>query len=328
MESPPTNLHSTIGAYQIGVLISYMCFGVTTTQAYIYYSRFPDDSRKLKALVAFVWLGELGHAICIGHTLYGFTIFDYGHPERFLRPAPKSLVSSMLLGSMAVTAVQVYFAFRLYQLSKKLQIAIVSWTLSFVRQLAALTIFVIALRPIPVAIYDPKWRWLFLIYWSASSTNDLTITGAFAVMLTAQRSHVSARDKDATNVCLTHGPIPESQLTSRFQSLWHGDSGLRMYQFCRLSPLLDSILKVVLQYVANSENFIWLGMFAISTRMYATCFLASLIYRTTLRTMDEVPMSFSSAATEPSSNVQITKELEFAHFDSSRGQLSGASPRQ
>jgi hypothetical protein len=28
-----------------------MLFGVTTTQAYIYYSRFPDDSRKLKALV-------------------------------------------------------------------------------------------------------------------------------------------------------------------------------------------------------------------------------------------------------------------------------------
>ncbi|KAJ6564016.1 hypothetical protein B0H19DRAFT_1258531 [Mycena capillaripes] len=214
MESTPTfNSQSTIGAYQIGVLISYMLFGVTTAQAYIYYSRFPNDSRKLKALVAVVWFEELGHAICIGHTLNAFTILDYGHPERLLRPAPKSLETSMLLGSIAVTSVQVFFAFRIYKFSKKLQIPIVSWTLSFVRQLAALTIFVTALRPIPVATYDPKWRWLFLIYLSVSSTNDLTITVAFVVMLLAQRSHGSARDKDATN------------------SLWDGDSGLLKTSF-------------------------------------------------------------------------------------------------
>jgi hypothetical protein len=39
------------GVFQIGVLISYVLFGVTTTQAYIYYSRFPDDSPKIKGLV-------------------------------------------------------------------------------------------------------------------------------------------------------------------------------------------------------------------------------------------------------------------------------------
>jgi hypothetical protein len=39
------------GALQIGTLISYALFGVTTMQLYIYYSRFPDDSRVLKVLV-------------------------------------------------------------------------------------------------------------------------------------------------------------------------------------------------------------------------------------------------------------------------------------
>jgi hypothetical protein len=43
------------GAYELGVLISYILLGVTTTQAYVYYSRFPNDSRKLKYLVAFMW---------------------------------------------------------------------------------------------------------------------------------------------------------------------------------------------------------------------------------------------------------------------------------
>ncbi|KAJ7318285.1 hypothetical protein DFH08DRAFT_971360 [Mycena albidolilacea] len=242
MESTPTfNPQSTIGAYQIGVLISYMLFGVTTTQAYIYYSRFLDDSRKLKALVAAVWFGELGHAICIGHTLYAFTVLDYGHPERLLGPAPKSLEASMLLGSIAVTSVQVFFAFRIYKFSKKLQIPILSWTFSFVRQLAALIIFVTALRPIPVATYDPKRRWLFLIYLSVSSTNDLTITVAFVVMLLAQRPHVSARTKALVDKLIG----------------WSIET--------RMPPTLFGMATLAC-YVSNSENFIWLAMFAISTR--------------------------------------------------------------
>jgi hypothetical protein len=40
------------GALQIGVFVSHVLFGVTTTQTYIYYSRFPDDSPKIKALVS------------------------------------------------------------------------------------------------------------------------------------------------------------------------------------------------------------------------------------------------------------------------------------
>ncbi|KAJ7788663.1 hypothetical protein B0H14DRAFT_3503961 [Mycena olivaceomarginata] len=51
----PLNLNPNTGAYEIGVLLSYVLFGVTTTQAYLYYTRFPEDSRKLKALVVFVW---------------------------------------------------------------------------------------------------------------------------------------------------------------------------------------------------------------------------------------------------------------------------------
>ena len=51
--SPTTSAYSmcTLGALQIGVLVSYLLFGVTTTQTYIYYGRFPDDSRGLKFLV-------------------------------------------------------------------------------------------------------------------------------------------------------------------------------------------------------------------------------------------------------------------------------------
>ncbi len=42
---------SLLGSFEIGGLISYVLFGVTTTQTYIYHTRFPDDPYKLKVLV-------------------------------------------------------------------------------------------------------------------------------------------------------------------------------------------------------------------------------------------------------------------------------------
>jgi hypothetical protein len=44
-------LATSLGALQIGIFVSHVLFGVMTTQTYIYYTRFPEDSPKLKALV-------------------------------------------------------------------------------------------------------------------------------------------------------------------------------------------------------------------------------------------------------------------------------------
>ncbi|KAJ6572234.1 hypothetical protein B0H19DRAFT_1231766 [Mycena capillaripes] len=101
------NVNTTIGALQIGVLVSYVLFGVTTTQTYIYYSRFPEDSRKLKALVGFVWLCELAQALCIGHALYVYTISDYTQPERLLGAAPKSLDTAIVFSAPALACDEV-----------------------------------------------------------------------------------------------------------------------------------------------------------------------------------------------------------------------------
>lgn len=40
-----------LGAFQIGVLVSYALFGIVTAQTYTYFAKFPEDSLKLKILV-------------------------------------------------------------------------------------------------------------------------------------------------------------------------------------------------------------------------------------------------------------------------------------
>ncbi len=41
----------TIGAVEIGVLVSAVLFGVEMMQMYVYFTRFPKDPKKLKYLV-------------------------------------------------------------------------------------------------------------------------------------------------------------------------------------------------------------------------------------------------------------------------------------
>ncbi|KAJ7757283.1 hypothetical protein B0H14DRAFT_3896171, partial [Mycena olivaceomarginata] len=79
---------------------------------YIYYRRFPDNSLKIKGLVAFVCLSEVAHAICLGHAL--------------------SLPAVIFLTGFVGPFVEAFFAFRIYALSKKLYIPIFSWIMSCV----------------------------------------------------------------------------------------------------------------------------------------------------------------------------------------------------
>jgi hypothetical protein len=43
---------------------------------------------------------EVGHALCIGHSLYVYTISDYAHPERVLGPTPKSLETTSIFSGV------------------------------------------------------------------------------------------------------------------------------------------------------------------------------------------------------------------------------------
>ncbi|KAJ7044032.1 hypothetical protein C8F04DRAFT_1389444 [Mycena alexandri] len=165
MDSVPS-LNSTIGVYEIGVLISYVLLGVATTQTYIYYTRFPDDSIKLKTLVAVVWLCEVAHAGCLGHALYTYTITAYMHPDAFVR-APVALGVAVLFAGIIRACVQ--------------------GSASFLRLLGSIVAFVMELHSTSLADYEAQWWWLFTTVWSLSVANDVTITATLVIVLRRRR---------------------------------------------------------------------------------------------------------------------------------------------
>ncbi|KAF8194403.1 hypothetical protein K438DRAFT_1430738, partial [Mycena galopus ATCC 62051] len=152
------------GAYEIGVLVSYVLLGVTTTQVYIYYCHFRQDSLKVKAFE--YSLCEVAHAICLAHALYISTISDYDLPglERVGGAVPKiwhvdiTNKSFLYVDSLRLL-VQSFFAFRIYRLSKKLLVPIVCWAMSALRIVIGAITTGALLHATSMTRYEMHWQW-------------------------------------------------------------------------------------------------------------------------------------------------------------------------
>ncbi|KAJ7336264.1 hypothetical protein DFH08DRAFT_878281, partial [Mycena albidolilacea] len=197
------NPHLTLGACEIGVLISYALFGVTTVQAYIYYGHFPNDSSKLKALPHRRFpctQGCIENRVCLlvqvvsaGHAIYTVTISDFGQFLRLLGPAPKSLGVTAFFGGIIGASVQGFFSYRIYAFTKKLYIPMISWCILFVRLLGTTAVFVTALQMTSLFAYQERWGWLLTAVWCVSAANDFTITATLVANLISHRSHIHKR---------------------------------------------------------------------------------------------------------------------------------------
>ncbi|KAF7351214.1 hypothetical protein MSAN_01552500 [Mycena sanguinolenta] len=186
------NPQTTIGAFELGVLLSYILLGVTTTQVYIYYSRFPSDPSSLRYLVAFMWSFEMAHAICIGCTLYQMTVSDYGHPERLIL-IPRSLAIAVLFSGSVGTGVQAFFAARIYRISESLYIPCLSWMLSFSRLLGSIAVCFYGLRLKTIPDFDARFAWLLNSLWSVASANDVLIAATLVYWLSKRRGEGDQR---------------------------------------------------------------------------------------------------------------------------------------
>ncbi|KAF8194381.1 hypothetical protein K438DRAFT_1968996 [Mycena galopus ATCC 62051] len=231
------NPDNTLGAYEINVLISYVLLGVTTTQVYIYYRRFREDSVKVKALVAFVYICEVAHAICLAHALYIVTISDYDLPglERVGGAVPKSFPPTVLL------SVQSFFAFRIYWLSKKLLVPIVCWVMSALRAVMASVIAGALLHETSLVKFEVQWKWILTTLWSVNTVNDLTITVTLVAILMGKRHNAFKRTTALVDKLIMY-TIETGMLTS------------------------VSSIAALACFIAMPDNVIWVAIFALTAR--------------------------------------------------------------
>ncbi|KAJ7241398.1 hypothetical protein C8J57DRAFT_92392 [Mycena rebaudengoi] len=114
----PDNMDERYGAMLIGVMIATFFQGLLTLQAYVYYENFPNDSRKLKTLVASLWILDTAHLILISQTCYYYLISSWGDDTALLSPT-KPFRSHLLFIFFTSALCQGFFLYRIWILSRK-----------------------------------------------------------------------------------------------------------------------------------------------------------------------------------------------------------------
>ncbi|KAJ7207178.1 hypothetical protein GGX14DRAFT_396596 [Mycena pura] len=288
-----------VGAFQIGLLVSYMLFGITTTQSYLYYNRFPEDSRKLKTLnrihpsstqVAVVWLCEAAHAASFGAMLHTFTITDYGHPERWLQKTPVSLDVAVLFAGVITAIVQGFFSFRIYALSKKLYLAIIFWALSILCFLVSISLSIGGVMSVSFTSYVAQWGWVAIVAWALGASTDLGITVTLVFLL------LRGRSKHEKSTALLDKLIAWTIVCDDERELFVNNT-------LKLLSSADEVFAVI-----------WLGLYTSSIfnglRVFANSLLASLNSRAALRAMNESTMSMHTVSS--AEEQQISRSIQFS----------------
>ncbi|KAJ7050329.1 hypothetical protein C8F01DRAFT_1264212 [Mycena amicta] len=276
---PPFDAGPTIGALLVGTLCSYILYGITNTQLYLYFGRFPDDKIGLKLLVCVVWLFETAHVVCIGHVMYTYAVLEYGNPFSLLGKVPVSLAVSIVLGAIITAFVQGFFAFRIWTLAPNYAVRLIPiliWISAFVYLLASFADTSLAIKAVNIPTFIQQYSWLLLGPWIINLVNDNTITVSLVVLLLMSRK----RGIDKTTALvdkLIKWTIETGMITSIFSIL-----NLAFYQ-------------------KERGNFIWVGIQIVKARLFANSLLASLNSRQVLRELNAKDTRVTSGGAYPTS---------------------------
>ncbi|KIK04892.1 hypothetical protein K443DRAFT_394828 [Laccaria amethystina LaAM-08-1] len=108
-------LNNTLGAAYIGVVVSACLFGVSCVQAWYYFTH-QSDRWPLKVLVSCVMLTDTIHMGLITHTVYTYTITNWGNTA-FLGELVRTLLVEVLFNGLTTFMVQCFLATRIWRLS-------------------------------------------------------------------------------------------------------------------------------------------------------------------------------------------------------------------
>ncbi|KAJ7496711.1 hypothetical protein FB451DRAFT_201146 [Mycena latifolia] len=272
---------STLGAFEVGVMISYVLFGFTTLQTYIYFSRFPNDRRPLKWLVGFVWCCEMAHVICVGAALYTMTITYFGQVERLVR-VPDSLTAGISFSGLVGPSVQSFFAFRIYRLSESWWIPCLCWGLSFTRIGGATALSVEGIKMVTLEQFETQWGWLVASVWGIGAANDLILAGTLAYLFSRQRSE----------------SLPKRTLKVMDKLIvWTIETGA-VTSFAGVATLVC--------FLVDRDNFAWLAWYICTTRLFSNALLASLNSRVALRAMSDGVIIMDNVTSNRSQSTAFT----------------------
>ncbi|KAF8071736.1 hypothetical protein FPV67DRAFT_893955 [Lyophyllum atratum] len=289
---PQLDMAQTFGAMFIGALLTMSVYGITTLQAYFYYTYYPKDGYGLKLLVATIWTLDSIHVILMCHTMYHYLISGFGNVQNLLE-GTWSLFTSIAINIIIAFVVQCFFTKRIYTLSPDR----LKWWLSGIIGLSVLVHFFLGIETVVFFFLKKEFSRLkevnfisVLPFAVFAILSDIFIATALCLLLASNRS-----DYEDTNTIINK---------------------LIVYAInrCILTSAV-AVIEVVI-FVAVPHSFYSFAFDFIIGKLYANSLLATLNSRKSLRgkgqedSSEAMSTSFrlASVAThdDPSSMIRIS----------------------
>ncbi|KAJ7141651.1 hypothetical protein C8R46DRAFT_1135466 [Mycena filopes] len=264
-------LDSTLGAVEIGTMLSIFLFGIVTVQAAAYYRNFPQDSWTTKALVSLIWIVELVHTALTCASTYHKTITSFGKAQELTVLDP-AFNFSIAFVAVVGPVVQAFYAYRILRLSHNHVVPIICWLLSLFRFVNLLGIAIASFVVGDLIEFKARFSWLVVTSLAISAFTDVLITGTTCYFLRAQSEsrHQFQRTKRMIDLMI----------------LWTIQTGL-----------LTSITSVVMLICFLSmDNLVWVAILFLVSRSFANSLLSTLNSRTAIREVGRGTDHFASGS--------------------------------
>ncbi|CAE6438264.1 hypothetical protein ACGC1H_007007 [Rhizoctonia solani] len=118
----PENIQLITGPLLLGYLFNWGLFGILILQVYIYHISFPNDSRVIKSLVYGLFFVDCVQTALTTHNAWHFLSRGWGD-LRVLSDPGWSWIAVPLLSGIVSSTVQLFFAWRIWVLSKSIPLA-------------------------------------------------------------------------------------------------------------------------------------------------------------------------------------------------------------
>ncbi|KAJ7928382.1 hypothetical protein B0H13DRAFT_2311663 [Mycena leptocephala] len=272
----------TYGAMFIGVLFAAFFQGVLT--AYIYYESFPDDLRRVKILVAIVWLLDATHLVLICQSCYHYLVTNWGNGPALL-VSTHELDLHLIFVGLSTVLCQGFFLHRIWMFSKR------NWILTGVLTAVCLAGFALEvvlcaqILPVPSVAYFSVHTSEVVALFSLGGIVDVAIALVLVFYLQQGRTHF-----DRTNFVVA-----------------------RVVHYTVATGLATSILAVacLAAYLAAPHTFIFIAMHFSLGRLYTNALLATLNSRRNLRQVTPIQPSAPSFSVMATRVVTSVVDEEF-----------------
>lgn len=256
---PPFDVYTMIGPVVLSALVNACLFGGLVIQTYVYYANFPNDHRAMKLTVAAVLASQIAHVICVSATLWKVAVSGYGNPLTLLI-FPLGADAVILFTAITGILVELFFAFRLWKLSKTFTVPLISLVLCLLAQCIALAMTAKGFAMTNLLTFEIDGNRLITLAFTSRLVCELSLTLSMVWYLRKQRSMTFSRTTTMIDRLV----------------LWTLETGL-----------LASLVAVFTMsfFLAMKQNYIWVGMYAILATVNANSLLASLNGRLILRSV-------------------------------------------